>query len=119
MSIAVSEILKQVDLLPVDEQTELTARLIARAERSAGLTTKNGHQSGNDDGALLQDNVEMESLEDDEVEEGLDVFSLNHVPPKRTYMAYAQFYYAGRGEPQPYDFDGLFDDEDENEAEPQ
>ncbi|MCI0392314.1 MAG: hypothetical protein MOB07_26580 [Acidobacteria bacterium] len=43
--------------------------------------------------------------EEDEVQEGLDVFSLKHPPPKWTYTAQAQFYYAGRGKPSRYDFD--------------
>jgi len=115
MSIAVSEILKQVEGLSVDEQMELTTRLLEQVRQPIDPGIQNGQQAETDDEMSLR--PEGESLEGDEGEEGLDAFSLNHVPPKRTYTAYARFYYAGRGKPLPYDFDGLFDDEDESEAE--
>jgi hypothetical protein len=40
--------------------------------------------------------------EDKEHEAGLDVFSLNRVPPKRTYTIRVRYKFAGRGKPLPY-----------------
>lgn len=44
----------------------------------------------------------LSSKTDNEI---LDVFSLNRVPPKRTYMARARFHRVGRGKPMPYKLD--------------
>ncbi len=47
-----------------------------------------------------------------EEETAIDVSSLALMPPKRTYTARATFHFAGRGEPLPYDFGDIFDDEE-------
>ncbi|MGH9853990.1 MAG: hypothetical protein ACREBD_29445 [Blastocatellia bacterium] len=90
MTTAVSEILTQTELLSAAEQLELAARLMEQAQQNVS--------------------------ESDEIEEGLDVFSLNHVPPKDSYVVMMKFVDAGRGEPTRYDFSEIFGDEEEESA---
>ncbi len=52
---------------------------------------------------------EMYSEED---VEGLDVFSLRHMPPEDSFIVQMRFVETGEGEPARYDFSGIFDDED-------
>lgn len=117
MSTAVNEILKQAERLSTDEQVELAVKLMEQARQSAAATQRNGRQIEEVDAAAPQTGAEEGASEEDEVEEGLDVFSLNHVPPKWTYTAQARFYYAGRGKPSRYDFSDIFNDEEEDEGE--
>jgi hypothetical protein len=88
MTITVSDILTQTELLSAEEQLELATRLMEQAQQN----------------------------KDDEVEEGLDVFSLNHVPPKDSYVVMMKFVDAGRGEPTRYDFSEIFGNEEEESA---
>jgi hypothetical protein len=85
MTTAVSEILTQTKSLSAEEQLELAVRLMEQAQQNS-----------------------------DEIDEGLDVFSLNHVPPKDSYVVMMEFVDAGRGEPARYDFSEIFGDEEES-----
>lgn len=119
MASALTEILKQAEQLSVEEQLELAARLKEQAQRHAEATPHNGCQ-GEASGAEppAQPGAEESVSENDEEEDWLDVFRLNHVPPKRTYMARARFHYVGRGKPMPYELDDdLRDDEERSEEE--
>ncbi len=114
MTTAVSEILTQAESLSAEEQLELATRLMEQAQQNADATP---HSSRRNEVSsvepLPQIGGEESASEDDEVEEGLDVFSLNHVPPKDSYVVMMKFVDAGRGEPTRYDFSEIFDDEEE------
>ncbi len=56
--------------------------------------------------------ISVHSEESDDPIEGLE---LRLMPPNKTYTAQAHFYYAGRGEPLPYDFGDYFDDDEDEE----
>lgn len=101
MTIAISEILKQVELLSLEEQQELAAKVMEQAQRKAA----NGTSTTTASAASFE--------EDTDEEEGLDVFSLNHVPPKDSYTVMVRFVDGGRGEPARYDFSEIFGDEEE------
>lgn len=96
MNTAVSEILTQTEALSTEEQLELATRLMEQAQQNGGEEITSG---------------------DDEAEEGLDVFSLNHLPPKDSYVVMMKFVDAGRGAPARYDLSEIFGDEAEEGAE--
>lgn len=117
MAMAASEILKQAEQLSADEQVELATKLMEQARQIAKALPRNGHQREVPAAEPGQSGVEEGASDENETEEGLDVFSLNHVPPKWTYMAQARFYYVGRGKPTPYDLSDVFNDEEEDTEE--
>lgn len=92
MATALSEIMKQAEKLSADEQLELAAKLI-------------------------EINRTVEDDQDGENVEGLDVFSLRHMPPEDSFVVQMRFVDAGEGEPARFDFSGVFDDDEEGEAE--
>lgn len=92
MATALSEIMKQAERLSADEQLELAAKLI-------------------------EINRTVEDDQDGENVEGLDVFSLRHMPPEDSFVVQMRFVDAGEGEPARFDFSGVFDDDEEGEAE--
>lgn len=116
MTTAVSEILTQTELLSAEEQLELATRLMEQARQNADATPHNGLSNEVSRVEPSPQLGEEERASEEEVEEGLDVFSLNHVPPKDSYVVMMKFVDAGRGEPTRYDFSGIFDDEEEEGA---
>jgi hypothetical protein len=92
MATALSEIMKQAEKLSADEQLELAAKLI-KINRN------------------VEDDQGAEELE------GLDVFSLRHMPPEDSFVVQMRFVDAGEGEPMRFDFSGVFDNDEEGEAE--
>ncbi len=111
MSIAISEILKQAEMLSAEEQLELAARLTEQAQRRAEGAPRNGEVTG----AEAPSQPCLEEVVSEEEEDWLDTLDLKLMPPKWTYQARAKFYYASRGEPLPYDFGDLFDEEDQDQ----
>ena len=99
MTVAVSEILKQAALLSAEEQQELAARLLEQARQQLDSQPSDGTPEESPASTAPENG---EETDDDSI---LDVFSLNRVPPKRTYMARARFHYVGRGKPMPYELD--------------
>lgn len=106
MTTAVSEIFKQAELLSAAEQSELAEMLLEQARLKAATSP---------DQIVSQEDVAPDEDADEDMEEPLDVFSLELMPPKWTYTARAQFHFVGRGEPLPYDFSDFFDDEVDSE----
>ena len=104
MTIAISEILKQVALLSLEEQRELATKVMEQAQQKAA----NGSPAKVAEAELP---AQFDAAEDNE--DWLDVFSLNHVPPKDSYTVMMKFVDGGRGEPARYDFSDIFDDEEE------
>jgi hypothetical protein len=92
MATALSEIMKQAEKLSADEQLELAAKLI-------------------EINRIDQDDQGEEDTE------GLDVFSLRHMPPEDSFVVQMRFMDAGEGEPARFDFSGVFDDEEEGQME--
>ena len=106
MTVAINEILKQVEVLSPTEQVELAAKLSEQVRQNAEAVPRNGRRSELPTGepplsGAAADAPSAEAAEED----WLDVFSLNHVPPKRVYLARARFHYVGRGKPMPYELD--------------
>ncbi len=110
MTIAISEILKQVELLSSEERQELATKLVGSAQQSATALSPNGHQAEADAPPLIS--AEESAGEDAEEENWLDNLVLNRVPPKRTYTIKVKFVDGGRGLPRRYDFGDLFDEEE-------
>ncbi|MDX2043498.1 MAG: hypothetical protein SF097_19935 [Acidobacteriota bacterium] len=54
----------------------------------------------------------LDEMYSEEDVEGLDVFSLRHMPPEDSFVVQMRFVEAGEGEPARYDFSGIFDDEE-------
>lgn len=54
----------------------------------------------------------LDEMYSEEDIEGLDVFSLRHMPPEDSFVVQMRFVEAGEGEPARYDFSGIFDDEE-------
>lgn len=106
MTLAISEILKQVELLSPNEQQELTATLMERARSS------NGHSTAAPPAPEPLAN-DAEAEEDDD---WLDTLVLKPIPPKHTYTIKVKLIDGGRLEPLRYDFGDLFDDEEERES---
>ena len=52
-----------------------------------------------------QDAAAFQESDPDVADETLDVFSLNRVPPKRTYTMRVKYKFIGRGQPRPYPLD--------------
>ena len=92
MATALSEIMRQAKQLSANDQLELAAQ-------------------------LLETNGTVQDESGEENAEGLDVFSLRHMPPEDSFVVQMRFMDAGEGEPARYDFSGIFDDEEETEAE--
>ncbi len=88
MATALSEIMRQAEKLSAGEQLELAAKLI-------------------------EINRKAEDEQDEETVEGLDVFSLRHMPPEDSFVVQMRFVDAGEGEPARFDFSGIFDDDEE------
>jgi hypothetical protein len=88
MATALSEIMRQAEKLSAGEQLELAAKLI-------------------------EINRTAEEQQDEETVEGLDVFSLRHMPPEDSFVVQMRFVDAGEGEPARFDFSGIFDDDEE------
>ena len=98
MTVAISEILKQVAFLSPAEQQELAAQLTEQVRQTADATSMSGDEAENEDNWW-------------------DVSTLNHVPPKWTRLAHAQFVYVGRAKPASYDFSDIFNDDEDTDAE--
>ena len=79
MATALSEIMRQAEKLSAGEQLELAAKLI-------------------------EINRTAEDEQDEENVEGLDVFSLRHMPPEDSFVVQMRFVDAGEGEPAHFDF---------------
>ncbi|HZF39499.1 MAG TPA: hypothetical protein VE715_11775 [Blastocatellia bacterium] len=92
MATALSEIMRQAEKLSADEQLELAAKLI-------------------------EINRAVEDDQGGENVEGLDIFSLRHMPPEDSFVVQMRFVDAGEGEPARFDFSGVFDDDEESETE--
>ncbi len=88
MATALSEIMRQAEKLSAGEQLELAAKLI-------------------------EINRTAEDELDEETVEGLDVFSLRHMPPEDSFVVQMRFVDAGEGEPARFDFSEIFDDDEE------
>lgn len=118
MTIAISEIMKQVELLSATEQEELTRQLIERTRQRQASQHQNGQTPASASESLppAQALAVEQGSEEAEEEFITDVFSLNRVPPKRTYMARARFRYVGRGKPMPYELDDDLLDAEEGSA---
>lgn len=117
MASALTEILKQAEQLSAEEQLELAARLMEQAQRHAEATPHNGRQGEAAGTEPSSPPGAGESVsKNDEEEDWLDAFSLNHVPPKASYVIKVKFVDGGRGQPRRYDFGDLFDDEEEGES---
>jgi len=54
----------------------------------------------------------LDEMYSEEDVEGLDVFSLRHMPPEDSFVVQMRFVEAGEGKPARYDFSGIFDDEE-------
>ena len=112
MTIAINEILKQVEFLSPAERDELAAKLAEQVRPHNGATAHNGSVAQTLEAEpLAQSDTEAED------EDWLDVFRLNHIPPKWTYTVEAQFYDGGRGKPMPYDLSDIFPEEEETGGE--
>lgn len=82
---------------------ELAVRLTERLEQKAEPATDNGNQpEAVDVAATAQAGEETISSEEAEEGETPDVFSLNRVPPKRSYTMRVKYEFVGRGKPRPY-----------------
>lgn len=113
MTLAISEILKQVELLSPDEQQELKHVLDERLRAQPATTYSNGVPKESTPVSVM---LESDEAEDDDAI--FDVHSLNRVPPKRTYLARAKFHFVGRGKPMPYELDSdLLEEETVSEGE--
>ncbi len=113
MTTAVRDILERAESLSSEEQRELAAMLIERAQRHAEVLSLNGEALGAE--SLAQPSAEESESEDEEGDDWLDTLDLKLMPPKRVYTARVRFHYVGRMEPLPYDFGDFFDDEEEGE----
>jgi hypothetical protein len=115
MTIAISEILKQVELLSAAEQEELAHKLMERMRQHSASQHHNGQTPDETGHSSPPAQVSAASRSDEGAEDDFieDVFSLNRVPPKHTYMARAKFHYVGRGKPMPYELDDDLRDEKE------
>ena len=112
MTVAISEILKQVAFLSPAEQKELTARLTEQVGQNAEAMPMNGPMNG--ESPYLNDQQEAMTTNEDN---WWDVSTLNHVPPKWTRTARARFVYVGRAEPLPYYFSDFINDEEDADLE--
>jgi hypothetical protein len=88
MATALNEIMRQAKQLSANEQLELAAQ-------------------------LLETNGTVQDESGDENVEGLDVFSLRHMPPEDSFVVQMRFVDEGEGEPARFDFSGIFDDDEE------
>lgn len=97
MTTAVSEILKQVERLSDDEQFVLVASLTEQLEQSTESVERND-RSPRDVDSVSEADLPAEP------DEGKipDVFSLNRVPPQRTYTMRVRYKFVGPGKPKPY-----------------
>jgi hypothetical protein len=112
MTVAVSEILKQAAFLSVEEQQELAARLLEQARQQLDSQPSDGTPGESPASATPESS---EETDDDSI---LDVFSLNRVPPKRTYTMKVRYKFVGRGKPMPYELDDdLLDEEASSKGE--
>ena len=111
MTLAISEILKQVELLSPDEQQELTATLMEKTQQRA--RSSNGHSTATPLAPKpLVNDAEAEEEDDDD---WLDTLVLKPIPPKDVYTIKVKLVDGGRLQPLRYDFGDLFDDEEEGE----
>ncbi len=115
MTTAVSEILKQATVLPVEQQRELALLLLEQTQRHAETLPQNGGQNASPDDEQLLPATQESRLEDEPEDDWLDTLDLKLMPPKRTYTMRVRYHFAGRMEPLPYDFGDFFDDEEEGE----
>ncbi|MGH9832901.1 MAG: hypothetical protein ACREBD_28385 [Blastocatellia bacterium] len=117
MTTAVSEILKQAAFLSAEEQQELAARLLEQARQQPDQQHSNG--TPGESAPPLPASAVPEVGEEADDDSILDVFSLNRVPPKRTYTMQVSYKFIGRGKPMPYelDDDDLLDEEAGSEGE--
>ncbi len=103
MTVAISEILKQVAFLSPAEQQELTVQLTEQVRQYADAMPVNGSVNGPVNSNDAKPDVQPDALATNE-DDWWDVSTLNHLPPKWTRTAHAQFVYVGRAQPAPYDF---------------
>ncbi len=107
MTVAISEILKQVEVLPLAEQLELAAKLSEQMRQNIEALPHNGSPAQ----AVEAASPALPDAEDDD--DWLDGFRFNPVPPIDSYVIQVKFIDGGRGQPRRYDFGDLFDDEEE------
>ncbi|MCI0423898.1 MAG: hypothetical protein L0312_32590 [Acidobacteria bacterium] len=112
MTIAVSEILKQAELLSAEEQLELAAKLTEQAQRHVEAQPRNGEAPGAEAPSQPSAEGRASEYDDEEEEEWLDVFRLNHAPPLDSYVIKVKFVDGGIGQPRRYDFGDLFEEEE-------
>jgi hypothetical protein len=60
---------------------------------------------------LIDINRTVEDDQDGETVEGLDIFSLQHMPPENSFVAQMRFVDASEGESARFDFGRAFDDD--------
>ena len=103
MTTAVSEILKQVEQLSDDEQFVLVASLTEQLEQSTESAERNDRPPRDVD-SVSQTQQGSEADLPAEPDDGKipDVFSLNRVPPQRTYTMRVRYKFVGPGKPKPY-----------------
>ena len=115
MTIAISEILQQVESLSLAEQRELAHELMARTRQRSASQPQNGKPAETGESSPPAQPFTAGQGEEEAADDFIvDVFSLNRVPPKRTYLARAKFHYVGRGKPMPYELDDDLRDEEES-----
>ena len=105
MTIAISEILKQVELLSPDEQQELTTTLMEKTQQRT--RSSNGHSTA----TPLVPKPLANDAEAEEDDDWLDTLVLKPIPPKHTYTIKVKLVDGGRLQPLRYDFGDLFDEE--------
>lgn len=115
MTVVVKEILKQVAVLPVEQQRELAMQLLEQAQRQADSPAENGHYRAENDAAPLSPIINDDLSEAEPGDDWLDTLDLKLMPPKRSYTLRVRYELAGRLEPLPYDFGDFFDDEEGGE----
>lgn len=107
MTVAISEILKQVAFLSPAEQQELAARLTEQVGQNAEAMPVNGNLA-----AALSDSPQGSASEGAEEANWLDQLNLQLMPLNQVKTARVQLRFVGRLEPLPFDFNDYFNDEE-------
>lgn len=111
MTIAISEILQQAELLSPAEKVELAAIIAEQARLEFEAIQHNGNQFESEPAS----SAAVKAGAEEEDANWIDTLDLKLMPWKEVTTARVRVQEAGRLQPLPYDFSDYFDDEEEGE----
>ncbi len=111
MTVAINEILKQIEFLSLAEQAELGAKISEQARQNLEAAPHNGLQVELEAASSAGINESVDAEEDD----WIDTLDLQLMPWKQIATTRVSVREVGRLQPLPYDFGDFFDDEEEGE----